>query len=99
MKKVLIICMLFLANFSFAKEFNLQKEIQKCQKCHGVKFDEQVLNVTKKIGTFSKKELISTFEKYIKGPSGGKPGLMKIILKKYNAKQRDMIADYIVKNH
>lgn len=99
MRRVLVTIslLLFISNPLFAKDFNLDKEIKKCQKCHGVKFDEKVLNASKKISDFSKSELLKAFDKYVKGPSGGKPGLMKIILKKYTKAEREKIADYISK--
>lgn len=80
-----------------AKDFNLQKEINKCQKCHGEEFNEKVLNTSKKISDFSKTELLKAFDKYVKGPNGGKPGLMKIILKRYTKEELKEIADYISK--
>lgn len=103
MKKVLFILLcinIIVQNQIFAKEFNVEAEVQKCQKCHGINFDKQVLNVTKKISTFSKKELITSFENFLNSPSGGKSGLMKIIIKKYSKKEREQIAEYIYKkNH
>lgn len=83
-------------NFIFAKGFNLTEEIKKCQKCHGVKFNKEVLHSTKRISTFSKKELLQAFKNYDKAPVGGKKGLMKLIVKRYDSKQRNAIANYIV---
>ncbi len=103
MKKVLLLifCInIIMQSQIFAKDFNIEYEIKKCQKCHGENFDKQVLSVTKKISSFSKKELIDAFEKYINSPNGGKAGLMKIIIKKYSKAEREQIADYIYKkNH
>lgn len=87
------------SNEIFAKEFNLKNEVSKCQKCHGINFDKEVLNATKKISNFSKKELITSFEQYLKAPNGGKAGLMKIIIKKYSKEERAKIANYIYKSN
>lgn len=95
---VLLFAGLVLVLFSneiFAKDFDLKNEVATCQKCHGLNFDKQVLNASKKISEFSKKELISSFEKYLKAPNGGKSGLMKIIIKKYSKEERLKIANYI----
>lgn len=97
--KTLVLLFFISVSFLTAKEFNLQKEISKCQKCHGEKFDEQVLNASRKISSFSKNEILTSFDKYLNAPKGGKAGLMKIILKKYSKSEREKIADYIVKNH
>ena len=95
----------FLALFSLAilpsvgsaKSFNIKQAVAKCQKCHGVKFDKHVLNASKSISNLSKKELLASFDRYVKGKSGGREGLMKIILKKHTKKQRTEIATYISK--
>ncbi|QOY55506.1 hypothetical protein HUE87_04535 [Candidatus Sulfurimonas marisnigri] len=83
-------------NFLSAKSFNLEKTVKKCQKCHGENFEKKVLHATRQIGLFSKSELLEVFDKYDNAPDGGRKGLMKIILKKYNAQQRSQIADFIV---
>lgn len=87
---------LFYPNFLSAKKFDLDKTVKKCQKCHGENFEKQVLHATRQIGHFSKAELMEVFAEYDKAPSGGRKGLMKIILKKYNKEQREQIADFIV---
>ena len=102
MKKILFIlfCInIFMQSQVFAKTFNVENEVKKCQKCHGINLDKQVLNVTKKISNFSKKELIESFEKYLNSPKGGKAGLMKIIIKKYSKDEREKIADYIYRKN
>ena len=102
MKKSVSVCFkisIFLCLISqslFAREYDLAKEIVKCQKCHGVNFDRQVLHVSKKISNFSKKELLTSFDTFLNSPSGGKKGLMKIVLKKYSKEQREKIADIII---
>lgn len=92
----LLVSSFFTQNFILAKEFNLKEEIKKCQKCHGAKFNKEVLHSTKKISTFSKKELLQAFSNYDKVPSGGKKGLMKLIIKRYDSSQRNAIANYII---
>ncbi len=94
LKVTMLLCLL--SQGLFAKEYDLNKELAKCQKCHGVNFDRQVLHVSKKISDFSKKELLKSFDTFLKAPSGGKKGLMKIILKKYSKEQREKIADIII---
>lgn len=86
-----------LPSVGFAKSFNVKQAVAKCQKCHGAKFDKHVLNASKSISKLSKKQLIASFDRYIKGKSGGREGLMKIILKKHTKKQRIEIASYISK--
>ncbi len=93
-----LVAFLLAPNFLLAKDFVLNDEIQKCQKCHGVKFDKQVLHVTRKIGDLSKKELLKSFASYAKADAGGKKGLMKIVLKRYTKEQREQIADFIIKS-
>jgi len=83
-------------NFLSAKKFDLDKTVKKCQKCHGENFDKKVLHATRQIGLFSKEELLEVFTSYDKAPAGGRKGLMKIILKRYNKEQREQIADFIV---
>ena len=86
-----------LPNVGSAKSFNVKEAVAKCQKCHGVKFEKHVLDASKSISKLSKKELLSSFDRYVKGKSGGRAGLMKIILKKHTKKQRVEIATYISK--
>jgi cytochrome c553 len=95
MKKWLCVIIGIVPMVSFAKTFDIQVEIQKCQKCHGLKFDKEVLNSSKKISSFSKKELQDSFERYLNSPRGGKAGLMKLIIKKYSKEELDAIAEYI----
>ncbi len=85
----------FIPPFVFSKDFNIENEIKKCQKCHGVNFDKKVLNSTKQISKLSKKELLESFERYLNASNGGKQGLMKIIVKKYTKKERKEIVNYI----
>lgn len=99
MKRLILSVFLILGAFSppfvFSKDFNIENEVKKCQKCHGINYDEKVLNSTKKISSFSKSQLLASFEKYLNVPNGGKPGLMKIIVKKYSKKERKQIVNYI----
>ena len=97
-RKSILLAFLLVPGFLSAKDFVLNEEIQKCQKCHGEKFDKQVLHVTKKIGTLSKKEILKSFASYANVKPGGKKGLMKIILKRYTKEQKEQIADFIVKS-
>lgn len=102
MRKSFFVCFkvsIFLCLISqglFAREYDLSKEIVKCQKCHGVNFDRQVLHVSKKISSFSKEELLKSFDTFLSSPTGGKKGLMKIVLKKYSKEQREKLADLII---
>jgi len=96
--KIVLLMFLLLPNFLLAKDFALNEAIQKCQKCHGEKFDKQVLHVTKKIGELNKEELLASFDSYLNAKAVGKKGLMKIVLKRYTKEQREQIADFIIKS-
>ncbi len=98
MKKLfLILIPILLFGNLLAKDFDLDITIKKCQKCHGINFDKSVLNASRNIGTFSKQEIIDSFDKYINSEGIGRKRLMKIILKKYTPEQRDLIAQEILK--
>ena len=98
MKKLfLIVLSILLSGNLLAKDFNIDKTIEKCKKCHGANFDRSVLNASKNISALSKEQMLESFEKYINSEGIGRKRLMKIILKKYTPEQRALIADEIIK--
>ena len=93
---LIIICVVLSANL-VAKEFDVNKVLEKCKKCHGENYTKDVLHKSRDISKFTEEELIIAFDAFVESNEIGRKRLMKVILKKYSPEQRKIIAKEIYK--